>query len=413
MNLTVTVDSQPNPNGVGQVAVARGQYEDRIAFSLRADRTIRSGVSSALVELRQLNLSTGVPQVVFTYFSGGAHCCMQTMIVTRDPSGKWHSVDGGALDGDGGYEFINLDSTGGNLLVSLDNSFLYAFACYACSFAPTSIKRLVGAELLDVTRNPKYLTFLRERLQQMEARARSAGNTLHSNGFLGGWVAAKALVGELEDAWRTMLFSYDHNSGWLMEECLAAFPLQQCPAGKKRRIDFPEALAKHLFKNGYVTAEQKEQLIAWANRGQPAPPASSVAASKVAVVTALQNQMRPGEQRTFYNTVIAGSYALQSWGNANEGGEALLKYDPSSNHWNLVTWGGGAWDAVGLIQEGVPPDAAAALVAGVPGREAWIARERACAAEWKADKAAGKISDGMKWPQYYSDCYKRKKAEGL
>jgi hypothetical protein len=40
-----------------------------------------------------------------------------------------------------------------------------------------------------------------------------------------------------------------------------------------------------------------------------------------------------------------------------------------------------------------------------------LARERACAAEWKADKAAGKIPAGMKWPQYWSACNKRKKAE--
>ena len=42
-----------------------------------------------------------------------------------------------------------------------------------------------------------------------------------------------------------------------------------------------------------------------------------------------------------------------------------------------------------------------------------IARERACGAEWKAEKAAGKIPVGMKWPQYWSACNKRKKAEGM
>jgi hypothetical protein len=41
------------------------------------------------------------------------------------------------------------------------------------------------------------------------------------------------------------------------------------------------------------------------------------------------------------------------------------------------------------------------------------AREKACGAEWKADKAAGKIPAGQKWPQYWSECDKRKKAEGM
>jgi len=48
-----------------------------------------------------------------------------------------------------------------------------------------------------------------------------------------------------------------------------------------------------------------------------------------------------------------------------------------------------------------------------PGRTAMIARERACGADWKADKAAGKIPVGMKWPQYWSACDKRKKAAGM
>jgi hypothetical protein len=47
-----------------------------------------------------------------------------------------------------------------------------------------------------------------------------------------------------------------------------------------------------------------------------------------------------------------------------------------------------------------------------PGREAAVARQRACAAEWKSDKAAGKVADGMKWPKYWSECSKRKKAAG-
>lgn len=47
------------------------------------------------------------------------------------------------------------------------------------------------------------------------------------------------------------------------------------------------------------------------------------------------------------------------------------------------------------------------------GRQAMITRERACGADWKADKAAGKVPAGMKWPQYWSDCNKRKKAQGM
>jgi hypothetical protein len=47
------------------------------------------------------------------------------------------------------------------------------------------------------------------------------------------------------------------------------------------------------------------------------------------------------------------------------------------------------------------------------GRQAMVARERACGVDWKADKAAGKVAAGMTWPKYWSDCDKRKKAEGM
>lgn len=46
------------------------------------------------------------------------------------------------------------------------------------------------------------------------------------------------------------------------------------------------------------------------------------------------------------------------------------------------------------------------------GRQAMVARERACGADWKAAKAAGKTA-GQKWPQFWSACNKRKKAEGM
>jgi hypothetical protein len=61
-----------------------------------------------------------------------------------------------------------------------------------------------------------------------------------------------------------------------------------------------------------------------------------------------------------------------------------------------------------------PADASPGAAATKPtdGRQAMYARERACGAEWKADKAAGKIEQGQTWPKYWSACNTRKKAEG-
>ena len=43
------------------------------------------------------------------------------------------------------------------------------------------------------------------------------------------------------------------------------------------------------------------------------------------------------------------------------------------------------------------------------GMQAMRERQKKCGAEWKADKAAGKVAAGMKWPQYWSACNKRLK----
>ena len=61
------------------------------------------------------------------------------------------------------------------------------------------------------------------------------------------------------------------------------------------------------------------------------------------------------------------------------------------------------------------PAAAPKTMAKKPAdpQEAEHARERACAADWKAAKAAGKVATGMTWPTYWSECDKRKKAAGM
>jgi|SRR5215216_2130811 len=62
---------------------------------------------------------------------------------------------------------------------------------------------------------------------------------------------------------------------------------------------------------------------------------------------------------------------------------------------------------------GQPAPAPAAKPKGGGGRQAMLARERACGAEWKAAKAAGTVPAGATWPKYWSACNTRKKAEGM
>jgi hypothetical protein len=57
-----------------------------------------------------------------------------------------------------------------------------------------------------------------------------------------------------------------------------------------------------------------------------------------------------------------------------------------------------------------PTKPAAATATG--GKAGEVSRIKACGAEWKEAKAAGKTA-GQKWPQFWSDCDKRKKAAGM
>ncbi len=88
--------------------------------------------------------------------------------------------------------------------------------------------------------------------------------------------------------------------------------------------------------------------------------------STAAVQTSMQSHIMPGDQTKLYATVISEDYALQSWGDSDIGGQALLKYNTDQQQWNLLTWGGGTWSVEELVQsEGVPRDTATALVAGM------------------------------------------------
>ena len=55
----------------------------------------------------------------------------------------------------------------------------------------------------------------------------------------------------------------------------------------------------------------------------------------------------------------------------------------------------------------VRPARTAAAAGG--GRQAAIARERQCGAEWRAAKDAGKTPAGQTWPRYWSQCNARLK----
>lgn len=71
------------------------------------------------------------------------------------------------------------------------------------------------------------------------------------------------------------------------------------------------------------------------------------------IINDFRVQIQNTDAITLYNTIIAGNYALQVWGDENKGGQALLQYKEGQG-WLILTMGGGAWDIEGLVGSGVP-----------------------------------------------------------
>ncbi len=197
----------------------------------------------------RLDRSTRTPQVVVTGYTGGAHCCTETWILTEGPGGKWTTVP--ALTLDGGYQLEDLDNDGAAELVSTDDSFLYEFDAYAFSFAPVKITRLNAGALTDVTRTRPMRDRHAQEVALMEFQATQDPDLWHTNGFLAGWVAEKALVGELPDAWAKMLPLYERNASFGKQVCTTGFPIEKCPDNRLKTLPFPDGLALHLAENGY------------------------------------------------------------------------------------------------------------------------------------------------------------------
>ena len=196
----------------------------------------------------RLDPSAAFPQVVATHFTGGAHCCTRMKIVTF-VNGRWEVVNVGEFDSEG-PAIEDLNGDGSAELVGKDESFDYAFASYAESYAPPKILRLFGARIVDVTRDPEFRRPVLQMLRANEGRA--TPEEWRDNGFLAGWVAHSALLGWGSEAWRRMLDLYNRNSDWDLSVCtVPTKDTNPCPESAKRFRDFPTALREHLAQNGY------------------------------------------------------------------------------------------------------------------------------------------------------------------
>ncbi len=253
---------KPMPDGMDEVQPVatvrlRGQVVGQLVGALR----IGSGNSDAVLQVLELDPANPYPEVLLSTFTGGAHCCNDTRVLTSSPDGRrWFEVRRDPVNG-GPNGASDPLGNGRDLLVDVDNRFLYQFASYAGSSAPSQIWQLNGPRFVDISHRPELRPLHRRRLQEMESWFKQpAGQRTEANGFLAAWVATKALVGDFDSGWRRMLGFYDRRSDWGLTSCEAGYNAKgDCRRPEKRYADFPAALWAFLRRTGYLPAQPQEQ----------------------------------------------------------------------------------------------------------------------------------------------------------
>ena len=211
---------------------------------------------AALVQIAEMDPANPYPEVLLSSFTGGAHCCNDTVVLTSDRSGRvWKPVRLGPFNG-GTQPAEDPSRSGRFVIVSTDNRFLYRFDSYAGSYPPTRIWALEGLRFVDVSRQPQYRPLHRatfSRMQQTLAETPQAGN-----GVLAGYVATAALLDQFPMAWQQMLRRYDRSSDWGLTTCPGDRYDDQgrCRSREIVYKSFPEALRAFLIETGYIGDRQ-------------------------------------------------------------------------------------------------------------------------------------------------------------
>ncbi|MDE2595997.1 MAG: hypothetical protein KGL44_03870 [Sphingomonadales bacterium] len=212
---------------------------------------MRMDVHGLHVGIGKLSPRDAVPVVILEGYSGGMHCCATfQMVATVDGKARMLALPG--IDGDLDDAFPkDIDGDGTADIVRADDSFLYAFASYAASWAVPAVYNLRGGALVDVSAEPRfarlYGTFAAQ-TRRYCAKSDEAGNS----GACASYAAAMARQGKAEEG---IAFAVAHvrQADWLPEPCTVALVDDACPEGKSRSFSgFEQALRWFLKEHGYI-----------------------------------------------------------------------------------------------------------------------------------------------------------------
>lgn len=216
------------------------------------------GGPSAVVQLAEMDPTNPYPEVLLSSFSFGAHCCNRIQVLSSNQRGTtWREVrlhpelDGGATPAQDPLQ------NGRFLIASYDNRFLYRFDCYACSYPPRRIWQLQGTRFVDISNRPELRPLHQQHLRAMADWFREKDPD-SVNGFLAGYVATKARLGQLPEAWRILLQRYDRRSQEGLRDCRGERDIDGVCRGRELVYrSFPDALRAFLIETGYIQAETR------------------------------------------------------------------------------------------------------------------------------------------------------------
>ena len=205
----------------------------------------------------QLDESRPERQILFSSFSGGAHCCT-SLVLLEVHDGAWRQIDLGRRDGDTSPLPEDLDGDGLKEFVLADQAFLYAFDSYAGSWPPSVVMAMQDGRMRDVSSQRRFRSvYQRDLVQSRDACAE------RGNGACAGYVATAARLGRLDEAWAFMLRSYYQTADWDYPVACRVRTAGQCPAAAELRFaTFPEALQWFLGEQGYTAPSYVEPLNA-------------------------------------------------------------------------------------------------------------------------------------------------------
>jgi hypothetical protein len=199
------------------------------------------------VQIAEIDPGNPHPEVVVSFFTGGAHCCSDTSVIESNKDGsKWQTVEIGEFDG-GPLLATDVNNDGRYEFETRDNAFLYAFGCYACSTAPLELLTVENGEVKNITGDeafrPAHAAYLKHMIEEVPDE--------DVNGFLAGYVGEKILLGEGKQAWDIMLRYYDKTSDWGLDSCDKPVDENgECP-GQEIKLTYPQALERMLKESGY------------------------------------------------------------------------------------------------------------------------------------------------------------------